>query len=134
MVKHKQIALKQSKKAVSFDVDLAGGDGTLVLLLEKPIASLAINNAEPLEKGKDFVLKISVLDASGKAVKACLPLEVTLSDAQGRRLPGSGYHAAVNGVLELKEIAAANLQGNTVTVTAKCLASGKVVSKKINVK
>lgn len=134
LVKHKQIALKQRKKAVSFDVDLAGGDGTLVLLLEKPIASLAINNAEPLEKGKDFVLKISVLDASGKAVQACLPLEVTLSDAQGRRLPGSGYHAAVNGVLELKEIAAANLQGNTVTVTAKCLASGKVVSKKINVK
>ena len=134
LVKHQTVALKKEKNAVSFNVNLNGGDGTLILLLEKPIAKLAIENAAALEKGKDFALKISVLDSAGNAVKACMPLEVVLTDAQGKRLPGSGYYAAEKGVLDFKEIVAANLQGNSIKVTVKCLASGKVVSKNISVK
>ena len=106
---------------------------TLILLLEKAVGSLAIAGND-LERGKDFSLKISVLDKSGKPVKACMPLEVTLSDARGKTLPGTGYYAAENGVLNFKEIAAANLQGSTVKVTVKCLASGKTVSKVLNIK
>ena len=134
LVKHQTVALKKEKNAVSFNVNLNGGDGTLILLLEKPIAKLAIENAAALEKGKDFALKISVLDSANNAVKACMPLEVVLTDAQGKRLPGSGYYAAEKGVLDFKEIVAANLQGNSIKVTVKCLASGKVVSKNISVK
>ncbi|MBO5924353.1 MAG: hypothetical protein J6Q81_07550, partial [Lentisphaeria bacterium] len=133
LVKHKEIALKKGKNAVTFDVKLGGGDGTLVLLLEKAIDKLAISGSS-LERGKEFAFNISVLDKSGKAVKACLPLEVTLCDAQGKLLPGSGYYAAEKGVLNFKEIVAANLQGNTIKVTVKCLASGKTAGKTFNVK
>ena len=134
LVKHQAVPLKKGKNAVTFNVNLGGGDGTLVLLLEKPIAGVAIADTAALEKGKDFSLKISVLDNSGKAINACLPLEVVLTDAQGKRLPGSGYYATEKGVLDFKEIVAANLQGNSIKVTVKCLASGKAASKNIVVK
>ncbi len=134
LIKHKQIGLRPGKNSVTFHVDLAGGDGTLVLLLEKAINSLTITGPETLERGKDFSLKISVLDKSGSAIKACLPLEVTLTDAQGKRLPGSGYCATEKGVLDFKEITAANLQGSSVKVEVKCLASGKTASKIFKVK
>ena len=133
LVKHQPIALKKGKNAVNFNVQLGGGDGTLILLLDKAINKLAIDGKD-LERGKDYTLAISVLDKANKPVKACLPLEVTLTDAQGKVLPGTGYYAAEKGVLNFKEIAAANLQGSTVKVTVKCLASGKTVSRTFNVK
>ena len=134
LVKHQPVALKQGKNAISFDVDLAAGDGTLVLLLEKPIASVAIKVPAAIEKGKAFKFDICVLDSAGQPVKACLPLEVTLTDVNGKRLPGSGFYAAEKGVLEFKEIAAANIAGNSVKVTVKCLASGKTAAGTITVK
>jgi hypothetical protein len=133
-VKHCAIDLKKGKNISAFDVDLKGGAGTLVLLLEKAIKSVDVQAPAAVSKGKEFAVNVQVLNTANEAVPACLPQEVTLTDDKGNKLPGSGYYPAQKGTLEFKDVCASNLDSKTVKFTVKCLASGKVVSKVMNVK
>ena len=133
-MKHCAIDLKKGKTVSAFDVDLKGGAGTLVLLLEKAIKSLEVKAPAAVTKGKEFAVSVKVLNTANQAVPACLPLEVTLTDDKGNTLPGSGYYPAQKGTLEFKDVCASNLNSKTVKFTVKCLASGKVVSKVMSVK
>ena len=111
-----------------------GGAGTLVLLLEKAIQSVEVQAPAAVSRGEEFAVTVKVLNTAGEAVPACLPLEVTLTDDNGNKLPGSGYYPAQKGTLEFKDVCASNLDSKTVKFTVKCLASGKVVSKVMSVK
>ena len=129
---HKPVTLKKGPDGVSFDVDLAPGDGKIILLLPRPIAGteIKLQSSKEIARGEAFVLSCAVRDSSGNCVPTVLPVEVTLTADNGLQLPGSGFYAAEQGQLLLKEVLPSNLPGAVkhVTVTLRCLASGKNAS------
>ena len=130
LVLHKEIPLKHDKNSCSFDIVSAPGDGACILLLEKKIAGVALSAPRQVKTGKAFQLNIVIHGADNKNIRAYLPVEVIISSA-GKKLPGSGYYAAVDGKLTIKEIMPTNLPPGKVNITVRCLASGKTVQKQI---
>ncbi|MBR4219760.1 MAG: hypothetical protein IKR81_01315, partial [Victivallales bacterium] len=85
-------------------------------------------------KGAAFTVDVKVLDNAGAPVKAILPLEITLTDAKGTTLPGSGFVVAPDGAFTLNQTAATNMAAGTVALTVKDLASGLTSATTFNVK
>ena len=138
---HTMIPLKKGPDGVSFAVDLAPGDGKVILLLPRPIAGAEVKMQSPkasqgIARGEEFVLSCTVRDTSSNTVSTVLPVEVTLIADNGLQLPGSGFYAAEQGQLLLKEVLPSNLPLSVkrVTVTVRCLASGKTASTTFPVK
>ena len=133
LVAHKEIALKKNGSNCQFDVALAPGDGKVVLLLDKSIAAVELALPERVACGKEFTLNCRVSDKEGKAIAAYIPIELKITTSDGKVLPGSGFYAAVNGEFKLKEVMASNAPAGVAKVTLFCLASGKSVSKTMQI-
>ena len=138
---HTMIPLKKGSGQVSFAVDLAPGDGKVILLLPRPIAGAEVKLQSPgasrgIAPGEEFVLSCAVRDTSRNCVSTVLPVEVILTADNGLQLPGSGFYAAEQGKLLLKEVLPSNLPPavKRVTATLRCLASGKTASVTFPVK
>ena len=135
LVNHREIPLAHADaSSAAFDIHLPPGGGALVLLLASPLADVQATLPGDIRRGEAFALKASITDATGKPAPAILPVEVTLTDAKGTRLPGSGYYAAPDGRLALSEVAAPNMAPGTLTAVVKCLASGKTATVTATVK
>ncbi|MBR4674394.1 MAG: hypothetical protein IKP00_08015 [Victivallales bacterium] len=134
LVKHQKVKKNFWGKDTSVDIQLGPGDGTLLLLLDREIKKVALAAPKEVARGAAFAVDIKVLDNAGKPIQAILPLEITLTDAAGTRLPGSGYVAAPDGAFTLNQIAATNMATGTVTMTVKDLASGLASTTTFTVK
>ena len=132
LVAHKEICLKNGKTSCSLDVELAPGDGKVILLLDRKIERLALKVPTCVKAKESFDIDCSVLDGKGNPIKAYIPLALELKAADGTILPGTGYYAAVNGRCTVKEVMASNVPAGKVTVSLRCLASGKTASATLN--
>ena len=130
LVRHTPLDFKNTEKGITFPVELAPGDGKMLLLLDQRIASLDLQvpDQSPARK-ESFTLTCSALDETGSEIRAILPMEVRIADADDIVLPGSGFYAAENGRLVINEILAPNMSPGKVTVTVKDLASGLEIQK-----
>ena len=128
LVKHKAIDLKRSGKNVTYSVDIAPADGALVLLLDKAIARTNVVQTMA-KRGEKYTLTVQVTDKNNNPVKAYIPLEITMTDAQGSRLPKSDFYTTdANGKLVIDDIAAVNMAAGEVKTVVRNLADGKVVT------
>ena len=85
--------------------------------------------------GVEQLLLAEVCSADGKAVKALIPAEVTIADAEGNVLDGSGYGCAIDGHMEWRfSIPKGTPSGSEYTITITELASGKSIAKTIAVR
>ena len=135
LVRHTPLDFKNTETGISFPVELAPGDGKMLLLLDQRIASLELQiPAQSPARKEPFTLTCSALDETGSGIRAILPMEVKIVDANGTRLPGSGFYAAENGRLVINEILATNMSPGKVTVTVKDLASGLAIQKTFEVR
>jgi hypothetical protein len=73
-------------------------DGRLLLFLPRKIASV---EADVAKAGDVLSVTMTVHDAAGEPVKALLPVEIHVYDAEGRELDGAGYACAKDGVCKL---------------------------------
>ena len=134
LVRHTPMTFKKTGKGISFQVELAPGDGRMLLLLNQKISSIDLKlPTQPLVRKDAFSLNCSVKDEKGSAIRAIIPLEVQLTDAKGTVLPGSGFYAAVNGKLSIHERLATNMSPGKVTVSVKDLASGLKIQRAFEV-
>ena len=134
LVAHRPVKLKKSGAAVSYRAEFGPGDGQLVMLLRKPIASVNAAVGGDFRRGGRLTIDIAVLDKDGIPVKALVPLQVSITDSRGNTLPGSGYWVAEGGVLNIGEVAASNMAAGKCRLRVKCLASGKEVKKSFEIK
>ena len=134
LVGHQPVRLTPVQGGVRFQVRLAPADGTVVLLLPRPIAGLQLLLDGPLHRGRPFTVKARILDDACNAVPAILPAELTIADADGRILPGSGFYAAENGELAVTIPVPSNLPPGTITCTFRDLASGKAATTTVEVR
>ena len=128
LVRHRQIKLEQKKNGVAFNVDLAPGDGTVVLLLERPIDKVLLEAPRKIKRGTKFRVRCRITDKNGKNINAVLPVKLQLTDSAGRILPGSGFYAADKGSFSLNEIMAPNAAAGKMKLELRCLASGKTAT------
>ena len=126
LVAHKAIPFQSTGNTTTYNVELAPGDGALVLLLDQVIGKVKVTQTMAV-RSQPYTLTIQVLDTTGKPVKAILPLEVKMADSAGNTLPRSGFYATdANGKLVIEDTAAVNMAAGKVTTTVRNLADGKV--------
>ena len=81
------------------------------------------------ERGKEYTLTVQVYDKNKQPVKAYIPLEITMTDVQGNRLPKSDFYTTdANGKLVISDVAAVNMIPGKVKTVVRNLADGKIVT------
>ena len=133
LVKHQEMPLTLKNGTSSFNAKLDAGDGMLVLMLDRKIDKIVLNMPEKLQCGRDFAIKIKILDTCNTPIQAILPLEVTVTTDSGMQIPPSGFYAAVNGELIIKDVVPTNLKTGKINITVRCLASGKTIQKNVQI-
>jgi hypothetical protein len=89
------------EKAQTWKVALGPCDGRIFMLLPKPLKHLRVKGPEKIKAGAKAEIKIKVSDEQDAAVKAVIPLQVEIRDANGKAAEGSGFYAAKGGELTL---------------------------------
>ena len=99
-----------------------------MLLLDKAIAQTNVVQTMA-KRGEKYTLTVQVTDKNNNPVKAYIPLEITMTDAKGSRLPKSDFYTTdANGKLVIDDIAAVNMAAGEVKTVVRNLADGKVVT------
>ena len=128
LVRHQEVVAEQvaGEDAISWNVALGPGEGSLFLLTPQPIASMSGKCAGEVLRGGRISMDFEVRDFSGSALPAVVPMRVDIRDSAGRLAEGSGYRAAENGRLVLGLDVALNDTPGVWEVTATELASGRM--------
>jgi len=119
---------------IGVELKYATNDGRLLMLLDSPIGDLRVEGPSELTPGDKFSIKLEVLDIQGKAVPALLPVEVRITDPEGRVLDGSGFECAADGKFEKEYFISVNDLAGRWKITCKDRASGLTVTKEFTVK
>ena len=133
LVKHQSIPLTVNNGKSAFNANLGAGDGMLVLLLDRKIEKLSLSVPDKLRCGEAFEMQIKILDADNKAVQAIIPVEISITSDNGTKIPPSGFYAAVNGELSVKDVIPTNLKAEKINIKVSCSASGKAVQKTVKI-
>lgn len=103
----KQVALKPAAAegahpaSVSFPVELGELGGTIIAFYPRALQRVEVSAGDGVLGGEAIPLKVSVVDADGKALPGLFPLKLTLTDSKGREAETSGYYCAENGTLQV---------------------------------
>ncbi|MBP5300946.1 MAG: hypothetical protein J6Y80_06035 [Victivallales bacterium] len=134
LVKHTAVPFGSQDGVTTIPVDYQTNDGKLLLLLDKPIASLQADIPEGIAANQPFAVRAVIVDPDGQPVEALIPVEITLADGQGKPLDGSGYGCAVDGKLEWTfTIPEGTAPGSEFTATVTELASGLAAKATVTV-
>ena len=71
----------------------------MIMVTPTAIDRVKIISPKQAKREQQATIAIAVVDASGKPINAIIPLEVQISDAQGRAVERSGHWAAIGGKL-----------------------------------
>lgn len=107
-----------------WDVDLGPGEGAVFLALSRPVAAIRTQLPAELGQGDSALMNIEIVDAQGQPINAVFPVQLTITDPDGRRAEGSGFWAAIDGRLEIPLDIAPNDTPGTWQVEVRDLASG----------
>ena len=108
-------------------------DGGVFLVTPLPIEQLEITASEFVQRGESLEVAITVADAQARPVAAVIPLQVEITDPNGRVAEFSGHHGAVRGSLNLKLDIAANDTPGVWKIHIRELASGKSATRFVKI-
>ena len=135
LVRHAAVPFDSKNGVTTIPVSYQTNDGRLFLLLDEAIGEVTLAAPSEVAADVEFAVDAAVLTVAGAPVEALIPVEITLTDAAGAVLDGSGYGCAVDGRVEwFFTIPAGTPSGSAYTLMVKDLASGKTASQTITVK
>jgi hypothetical protein len=108
---------------VTWRLDLDPCDGRIFMVTPKPLAELRVTAPETIKAGNPAEIAITIIDTKQAAVKAIVPVQVEVRDANGKPAEGSGYYGAKDGTLGVKLDIAGNDNPGVWTVRVRELAS-----------
>ncbi|MBK8093447.1 MAG: LamG domain-containing protein [Verrucomicrobiaceae bacterium] len=120
--------------SMGWKVDLGPGDGKIFVVLPKPLLGLKLDLPENATAGQKAAMKLQITSTGDAPLRAVIPVKIAIRDANGVLTEGSGYYAAVNGVVDLSLDLAPNDDSGTWEVRVKELASGMEAVKWMQVK
>ncbi len=115
---------RSAENEMNWQVDLGPGDGRIFMITPKPLLSLTLDVPATATCGNLVAIKASLASTEATPLKAVIPVEIEIQDANGKRSEGSGFYAAENGILELKLDLAPNDDPGTWQIRVRELASG----------
>lgn len=133
LVNRCQVVPQHIEGGVSWRMDLGPCDGRIFMITPKPLIELKVNVPDTAATGNIAEVNIAILDNKQTAVKAVLPVQVEVSDANGKPAECSGFYGAKNGSLTVKLDIASNEDPGTWTVRVRELASQMEVVRFIRV-
>ncbi|MBT3374102.1 MAG: LamG domain-containing protein [Lentisphaerae bacterium] len=108
---------------------LGPGAGNIYMVCEQPITTVTVTVPGTVRKGSSMDLSVSVCDATDELVDAVVPLEIEVTDPEGRAAEFSGAYGAAGGRADISLNIAANDLGGPWRASVRDLASGKTVEK-----
>ena len=129
-----KVAFKRIDGGIVVALKSATNDGRLLMLLDSPIGDLRIEAPTELKRGDGFAVKLEVLDVRGRTVPALLPVEVRITDPEGRTLDGSGFECAVDGKFAKEYFISVNDRAGRWKIVCKDRASGLTAVREFTVK
>lgn len=133
LVNHREQPARRSGKGLQFDAKFGPGDGRVYLVTAQKIAALRLEVPNQAKPGQQVTVLVQVVDEKNQPIKAVLPVQVQITDAQSRPAEFSGYYATQDGVLRLTLDIAPNDVAGTWKIRAVELASGRTLDKTIQV-
>jgi len=126
LVEHRKVETASADGMIHWPVELEPGGGRLWLVTDNPIERITIQAAKEAKRSSEYTVQITVTDGSDNSIDAVVPLEIRISDPDGRPAEFSGFYGAPNGRLDLSSAFASNDTLGIWTVEAKELASGLI--------
>ena len=108
MLKRKQLKVTHDRAGFHFNVSLTKLGGTMIALYPSPLTSMAIQMSAKFKAGREVPIRILLSDKEGNPVRGLQPLQITVTDAQGKINAISDYYCAENGIYTLPFMPAVN--------------------------
>ena len=129
LVAHRPIPYTVEDGIVRFPIQLTPCDGRLYLVVDREIARVEVAVSQPtIAPGQSLNCSISVLDDRAAPLPAIIPLQVIIRDAEAREAEGSGFHAAIDGRLEMRLDIAPNDRFGSWSIEVRDLAAGRTAT------
>jgi hypothetical protein len=125
LVRHRQVDASSEDGHLRIPITLEPGGGRMYLVCENTIDQVQITCADHASRGEEISFSISVCDSTGKAADALIPLELRITDPDGRPAEFSGFYGAPSGSLNLTAAIAANDTPGMWTLEVRELASNR---------
>ena len=133
MVERRPLEARSVDGAHVFDVDLSDLGGKIIALLPDRLAEVRCDGPKRIAtRGAPVAFTVSVLGENGP-LPGVTPVKVELLDPAGEVSEFSDYHAAEEGSLTVRFIAAANDKAGQWTLRAEELLTGKTGETRFNV-
>ena len=71
------------------------------MITDRPIADITIQVPESASRGSQIKIDVTVIDDTGNALDAVVPVDIVIEDPAGREAECSGYYGAVKGQLSI---------------------------------
>lgn len=118
---------------LTFASDFGPGQGRLFLVTSREIAAVHVTAPARAKASQSITCAVAVTDDSGKAINAVVPIQVQITDANGKPCEYSGYYGARDGQVQLHLDLPDNATAGTWTVAARELASGRSAQASITI-
>lgn len=128
LLRHQPVPARKNPKdpeGLVWDVDLGPCEGAVFLVLPAPVAAVRIQGPERLARGESGLVRVEIVDTQGKPLEAVFPVQLTLADPEGRLAEGTGYWAAMDGIVEIPLEIAPNDTPGIWQIEVQELASGR---------
>ena len=125
LVRHQRIAELRNAGINTFHVALGPCEGRLFMITARAIATLQLDVPEQATRGDALTVNVGVQDAAGVSIDAVVPVQVRVTDPEGRVAEFSGHYGARHGALQVLCDLAHNDTAGVWTVTSRELASGR---------
>ena len=128
-----QVVPQRVEGGIAWHVDLGPCDGRIFMIAPKPLIEMKVTAPETAQAGNTAEITVTISDTKLAAVKAILPIELEVRDANGRPAEGNGWYAAKDGTLTVKLDIAANEDPGVWTVRVRERASRMESTKYVRV-
>jgi hypothetical protein len=108
MLKHEQVKSATQGAVLSIPLDLDAGSGRALAILNHEPAKLVMNAPGEAKRGGKLTCDIQLIDTTGAAVNAVVPMQVKVIEPGGAEGEYSGYYGAAGGKLTLQLDIASN--------------------------
>ncbi len=115
--------------SLRWKVDLGPCEGRIYMILPKPLLQIQADLPATAKRGNRAELHISLTTTQDAPLKAVIPLQIEVRDANGKPTEGSGFYAAENGIVTLPLDIAANEDPGTWEIRVKELASKMEITR-----
>ncbi len=126
LVGHREVRTQNANDHVAIPWPFGPCQGRVFMVTERAIDGVQVTAPETVKRKANIAVSVAVVDESGKAIDAVVPVDVQIRDADGQTAEFSGYYGAVDGKLRLNLDIAPNDAPGIWQVAVSELASGTI--------